>query len=73
LCLTWDKEKNVTGENTAPGMPQQNGVVERRIVLLHNCAHAQFLTAGLKADTRHHQFLLWAEAVSKVNVDENVT
>jgi hypothetical protein len=70
LCLTWDKDKNVAWERTAPGMPQQNGIVEQRIALLRNRAHAQFVAAGLKPEIINS---LWAEAVSKVNVDEYVT
>ncbi len=70
LCLTWDKNVNVHYEGTSPYTPQQNGVVERRIALLRDRAHAQFLTAGLKPSMIN---LLWAEAINKVNTDKNVT
>jgi hypothetical protein len=70
LRLTWDKDINVHYEGTSPYTPQQNGVVEQRIALLRDRAHAQFLTAGLKPSIIN---LLWAQAINKVNMDENVT
>jgi hypothetical protein len=57
-------------EQTAPDTPQQNGVVERRIVLSRQRAHAQLLAAGLDDEIRQ---LLWAASVDMVNTLENIT
>jgi hypothetical protein len=62
--------QNVTYECTSPYKPQQNGVVERRIARLRDRAHVQFLAAGLEPKMIN---ILWAEAISKANTDENVT
>jgi hypothetical protein len=66
LCLT----HGIVMEKTAPDTPQQNGVVERRITLLRQRAHAQLLAAGLDENTRS---LLWAASVDMANVLENIT
>jgi hypothetical protein len=56
-------------EGKSPYTPQQNGVVERCILLLRDRTHVQFLTAGLNPEMIN---LLWAEAIGKVNIDKNV-
>ncbi len=66
LCNTY----GIVMEKTAPDTPQQNGVVERRITLLRQRAHAQLLAAGLDEETRS---LLWAASVDMANVLENIT
>jgi hypothetical protein len=69
LSLTWDKDKIVAWESTAPSMPQWNGVVKQKIALLRDWAHAQFLAAGWKTEIMNS---LWADAVTKMNVVANV-
>ena len=49
---------------------QQNGIMEQRIMLLRQRAHAQLLAAGLDEPTR---CLLWAASVDMANVLENIT
>jgi hypothetical protein len=66
LCNTHD----IVMEKTAPATLQQNGVVECRIALLQQRAHAQLLAAGLDEDMRS---LLWAASVDMTNVLENIT
>jgi hypothetical protein len=65
LCL----KHGIVMEKTAPDTPQQNGVMERRITLIRQRAHAQ-LAAGLDELTRG---LLWAASVDMANVLENIT
>jgi hypothetical protein len=64
------KKHGIIMEKTAPHTPQQNGVVERRITLIHQRAHAQLLLAGLDEARRH---LLWAASVDMANTMENIT
>ena len=63
-------QNGATLELTAPDTPQQNGVVERRIAILRQRAHALMAAADLTKET---QDLLWAEAVAMANDLENVT
>jgi hypothetical protein len=57
-------------ELTAPDTPQQNGVVERRIVILQQCANAMLIVANFTKEARS---TLWAEAVNMANDLENIT
>ena len=57
-------------ELTAPDTPQQNGVVERRIVILKQRALAMMIAADLVKKIRE---LLWCEAVSCANDLENIS
>jgi hypothetical protein len=57
-------------ELTAPDAPQQNGVVERRFVVLKQRALAMMITADLAKKTRE---ILWCEAVNCANDLENIS
>ena len=56
-------------EFTAPYTPQQNGIVERRIVITRNKAHAAMITADLTEDS---QGRLWPEAVQDATLKTNI-
>jgi hypothetical protein len=57
-------------ELTAPHTPQQNGVVERRFVVLKQRALAMMIAADLTKQARE---LLWCEAVNCANDLENIS
>ena len=57
-------------ELTAPHTPQQNGVVERRIVILKQRALAMMIVADL---TKKMREVLWCEAVDCANDLENIS
>jgi hypothetical protein len=59
----------ITIKFTAPDMPQQNGVVERCIVVLTQCANTMMMAANLNKEGRK---VLWAKAVNTANILENI-
>ena len=64
------EEFAMTLEITAPNTPQQNAVVERRIVILKQRAGAMMIAANLVKSIRE---LLWHEAVNCANDLENIS
>jgi hypothetical protein len=60
----------ITLEKTATNTPQQNGVVERRLTVMIQRAHAQMRAANFDDEARN---LLWAEAVNNANDMENIS
>jgi hypothetical protein len=64
------EEFNMQLELTAPDTPQQNGVVERRIVILKQRALAMMIAAGITEKMRE---VLWCEAADCANDLENIS
>ncbi len=60
----------ITMEYTAPGTPQQNGIVERRFAIDIDKALAMMLAGQLQPEI---QRLLWAEATKSASLRTNLT
>ena len=70
--LERESDKNELGiifEYTAPGTPQQNGVVERAFVTVMGRARAMMNHAGLTMDKRQQ---LWCEAAQTSTMLDNI-
>lgn len=63
-------EQGIALEKTAANTPQQNGVVERKLTVLIQRAHAQMRAANFDEDARN---MLWAEAINTANDMENIS
>jgi hypothetical protein len=63
-------EQGIALEKTAANTPQQNGVVERKLTVLIQRAHAQMRAANFDQDARDK---LWAESVNTANDMENIS
>ena len=57
-------------EKTAANTPQQNGVVERKLTVMIQRAHAQMRACNFDDNARE---LLWAESVNTANDMENIS
>ena len=69
---SWKESQNELGiifEYTAPGTPQQNGVVERAFVTVMGRARAMMNHAGFKMAKRQQ---LWCEAAQTATLLENI-
>ena len=65
-----DKELGIVFEYTAPGTPQQNGVVERAFATMLGKTRAIMNGAGFDEKKRH---LFWTEAANTITHLENIT
>jgi len=64
-----DKELGIVFEYTAPGTPQQNGVIERAFAIMwEKKGDNEWHRTGKK---RHHLF--WTEAANTITHLENIT
>ena len=68
LCI--EKDLGIIFEYTAPGMPQQNGVVEKAFATMLGKTRAIMNVAGFDEKKRH---LFWTEAANTVTHLENIT
>jgi len=68
VCI--DKELGIVFEYTAPGTPQQNGIVERAFVTTLGKTRAIMNGAGLDEKKFH---LFWMEAANTITHLENIT
>ena len=68
LCI--EKDLGIVFEYTAPGTPQQNGVVERAFATMLGKTRAIMNGAGFDEKKRH---LFWTEAANTVTHLENIT
>jgi hypothetical protein len=64
------QENGITLEKTAANTPQQNGVVERKLTVMIQRAHAQMRACNFDDNARD---LLWAESVNTANDMENIS
>jgi hypothetical protein len=64
------EEQGITLEKTAANTPQQNGVVERKLTVMIQRAHAQMRASNFDDNARD---LLWAESVNTANDMENIS
>jgi hypothetical protein len=64
------EEQGIALEKTAANTPQQNGVVERKLTVMIQRAHAQMRACNFDDDARN---LLWAESVNTANDMENIS
>jgi len=65
-----EKDLGIIFKYTAPGTPQQNGVVERAFVTMLGKTRAIMNGAGFDEKKRH---LFWTEATNTVTNLENIT
>jgi hypothetical protein len=67
--LCEEEELGIELEFTAPGTPQQNGVVERKFATLFGRARSMLNNAGMNGKMREG---LWAEAANTATLLENI-